>query len=118
VQDFETIMNELASFGAELDKKPMIVAASKIDVVNKDKLAKLKRYCTRKKLKLFQISAVTGAGIDDLKYSVGDLVKKMRERVRVPADDETPDSRIEDYQLATDSSSSTRKRRSRNAPTG
>ena len=40
----------------------MIVVASKIDAANKEKLAKLKRYCTRKKLELFPISAVTGEG--------------------------------------------------------
>src|SRR5246127_508994 len=35
VKDFEVIMNELESFGAGLEKKPMIVVASKIDAVNK-----------------------------------------------------------------------------------
>ncbi len=41
-KDFEVIMNELVNFGAGLEQKPMIVVASKIDAVNKDKLAKLK----------------------------------------------------------------------------
>ncbi len=78
VQDFDTIMNELESFGAGLEKKPMVVAASKMDVANKEKLAKLKRYCTRKKLKLYEISAVTGRGIEDLRYAMGERVKKLR----------------------------------------
>jgi GTP-binding protein len=38
--------------------------------VNKDKLAKLKRYCKRKKLELFPISAVTGEGIEELKWAM------------------------------------------------
>src|SRR5512138_1807792 len=44
VNDFEVIMNELTSYGAGLEGKPMLVAASKIDAAEKDKLAKLKRY--------------------------------------------------------------------------
>src|SRR5207248_4949190 len=39
VRDFEVIMEELASFGAHLEEKPMIMVASKIDVADKDKLA-------------------------------------------------------------------------------
>jgi GTP-binding protein len=78
VKDFEIIMNELASFGAGLEDKPMLVAASKIDAVNKDKLAKLKRYCTRKKLPLYPISAVTGEGVDKLKWAMGERVREQR----------------------------------------
>jgi GTP-binding protein len=74
VQDYEVITNELASFGAGLDTKPLIVVASKIDAANDEKLAKLKRYCKRKKLELYPISAVTGEGIDALKYT---MAKKL-----------------------------------------
>jgi GTP-binding protein len=58
----------------------MIMVASKIDVVNKDKLAALKKYCKKKKLKLYEISAVTGKGIETLKYAMADEVQKFRER--------------------------------------
>src|ERR1041385_169630 len=67
VDDFHVIMNELESFGAGLETKPMIVAASKIDAANPDKLAALKRHCKKLKLALFPISAVTGEGIEKLK---------------------------------------------------
>ena len=117
VQDFDTIMNELESFGAELEEKPMIVAASKIDVANKEKLTKLKKFCTRKKLKLYEISAVTGKGIDDLKYAMGERVKRLREKEPEPPE-EKPVGRVESYELVPDASSATRKRRSRNAPSG
>jgi len=80
VADFEVIVEELASFGAGLEKKPMLVAATKIDVANQDKLAKLKRHCKKRKLALFPISAVTGEGIDKLKYAVGEQVQKLRRR--------------------------------------
>jgi len=66
VKDVEVIMGELESFGARLEEKPMITAASKIDVASKDKLAKLKRHCKKQGLELFAISAVTGKGIDEV----------------------------------------------------
>ncbi|MFZ0795125.1 MAG: GTPase ObgE, partial [Candidatus Korobacteraceae bacterium] len=74
VADYEVITHELANFGSGLDAKPTIVVATKMDIVNKDKLTKLKRYCKRKKLELFPISAVTGEGIDELKWA---LAKKL-----------------------------------------
>src|ERR1700686_2669202 len=80
VKDVEVILGELASFGAHLEEKPMIMAASKIDVVNKDKLTALKRYCKKHKLKLYEISAVTGKGIEELKYAMAEEVQKFRER--------------------------------------
>jgi GTP-binding protein len=79
-KDVEVILGELASFGAGLADKPMIMVASKIDAVNKDKLAALKRYCKKHKLKLYEISAVTGKGIEELKYAMAAEVQKFRER--------------------------------------
>ncbi len=78
-EDFKVIMGELESFNAGLEEKPMIVVASKIDVANPDKLAKLKRFCKRKKLDLFPLSAVTGEGVDKLKYELADRVRQLRE---------------------------------------
>jgi GTP-binding protein len=86
VKDVEVIRGELASFGEHLEEKPMIMIASKIDVANKDKLVKLKRYCKKQKLKLYEISAVTGKGIEPLKYAIADEVEKLRESAREAAD--------------------------------
>ncbi len=78
VHDFKVIMNELASFGADLEKKPMIVVASKLDVANQDKLAALRKHCKKLKLDLYEISAVTGKGIPELKYGLGKRVVEIR----------------------------------------
>jgi GTPase len=78
VKDFEVITGELQSFGAGLETKPLLVAASKTDAANKEKLARLKRYCTRKKLPLFAISAVTGEGIEKLKWAMAQKLEELR----------------------------------------
>ncbi|HET7104105.1 MAG TPA: GTPase ObgE [Terracidiphilus sp.] len=70
VQDFKVINNELASFGHGLDEKPMLVVATKIDVANPDKLKKLSAHARRRKLPFHAISAVTGAGIEELKWAL------------------------------------------------
>jgi GTP-binding protein len=78
VKDVEVIMDELGSFGAGLETKPMILVASKIDVANPEKLARLNRYARRKDLDVFPISAVTGDGIQALKYAIAEKVEEVR----------------------------------------
>jgi GTP-binding protein len=78
VKDVDVILGELASFGAGLEKKPTLMVASKIDVANPEKLKKLKAWATRRKLKLYPISAVTGEGVEKLKYAMLDEVEKVR----------------------------------------
>jgi GTP-binding protein len=70
VEDYEVIMGELKNFGADLERKPMILVASKIDAANSGKLAKLKRFAKRKKLPFHEVSAVTGSGIDALLWAM------------------------------------------------
>jgi len=78
--DVKVITNELASFGAHLEDKPMLMVASKIDVANKDKLAKLNRFCKRQGLELFPISAVTGKGVNELKRAMAEKVEEIRRK--------------------------------------
>jgi GTP-binding protein len=97
VEDFKVINQELASFTstpAKRDSDPfadddtpsrpthplagktMIVCATKIDSANPDKLKKLAAHVKRRKLEFHAISAVTGQGIDELKWA---LAKQLRE---------------------------------------
>ncbi|MGD0546785.1 MAG: GTPase ObgE [Terracidiphilus sp.] len=97
VEDFKVINKELASFTSSsvykeydafadsaedqsmpehpLANKPMIVVATKIDSANPEKLKKLAAHVKRKKLEFHAISAVTGQGIDELKWA---LAKHLR----------------------------------------
>jgi GTPase len=87
VEDFKVINKELASFSVitpadpmndkpepsiehPLAKKTMIVRATKIDAANPEKLKKLAAHVKRKKLEFHAISAVTGQGIEELKWSL------------------------------------------------
>jgi GTP-binding protein len=53
-----------------LTGKTMIVCATKIDSANPEKLKKLSAHVKRRKLEFHAISAVTGEGIDELKWSL------------------------------------------------
>jgi GTP-binding protein len=97
VEDFKVINQELASFTSSavdngsdpfsddagkpdkpnhpLAHKAMIVCATKIDSANPDKLKKLAAHIKRKKLEFHAISAVTGQGIEELKWA---LARRLR----------------------------------------
>jgi GTP-binding protein len=92
VADFTVINKELASFTGSpvandsdgfpgddeepakpnypLVNKTMIVCATKIDSANPEKLKKLSAHVKRRKLEFHAISAVTGQGIEELKWSL------------------------------------------------
>ncbi len=78
VEDFRVIQGELKSFGHGLDQKPTLVIASKADVANPEKVKKLKAMAKRRKLPFFAISAVTGMGVDQLKYAMAALLREQR----------------------------------------
>jgi GTPase len=79
VKDFQVIMGELESFGAGLVEKPMLLVAAKMDVANPKKLEKLRKFAERKGMPFAEVSAVTGAGVQKLKYQIGKMVREIRE---------------------------------------
>ncbi|HEU5335430.1 MAG TPA: GTPase, partial [Terriglobales bacterium] len=79
LHDLEVIMGELKSFGAHLEEKPMLLVASKMDIANPEKLAKLRRYAKKLKLELYPISAATGEGVEPLKLAMSRRLEELRQ---------------------------------------
>ena len=86
VDDYNVITAELKSFDPALAAKPTILVAAKTDVANPAKLKKLAAFAKRRKLPFFSISAVTGEGIEPLKYAIADLVEAHRPKPLDPAE--------------------------------
>jgi GTP-binding protein len=86
VKDFDVILRELRKFGAGLERKPMIVAASKIDAAAPARVEKLRKHARKLGLEFYEISAVTGAGINELAWAMARVVDEVR---RYDAGEET-----------------------------
>ncbi len=75
IHDFETLMVELESFDETLARRPMLVAASKMDAAqDPGKLAELRDLAASRNLPFFEISSVTGQGIEALKFALAERV--------------------------------------------
>ena len=78
VEDYNIITAELRSFDPTLAAKSTLLVATKVDAANPEKLKRLTAFARRKKLPLFKISAVTGEGIEELKYALAEAVTAHR----------------------------------------
>lgn len=77
VDDFDVVVRELAGFSEELAAKPMIVVATKLDAAqDASRIERLRRHAEKRGLEFFAISAVTGQGLNELKYAMGERVLK------------------------------------------
>ena len=97
VNNFNVITAELKSFDPALAAKPTILVASKADVANPEKLRKLTALAKRKKLPLFTISAVSGEGIEKLKFALAEAVEVHRTIDLEPAPAPIPAKRKAHY---------------------
>jgi GTP-binding protein len=75
VQDFEVVMRELANFSEDLASKPMMLVATKLDAAQEpDRIAAMRQLAAERELPFFEISAVTGQGVDELKFALGERI--------------------------------------------
>ena len=77
IEDFEIINNELVKYNMDLEKRPQIVAANKTDIIQDEELYNnFKAEIKKRGYPLFEISAATHAGVDELmKYVYAELQK-------------------------------------------
>ena len=83
-EDFGIVMEELASFRQDLAKKPMFIVASKIDVAqDATRVGRLRALAAERGLPYYEISSVTGQGIEALKYAMAQvLLKPVEEGIK------------------------------------
>jgi len=77
VEDYRVIMSELESFSPAVAAKPMLLVASRVDAaVDPSRLTALRDFARERGIKLVEISAVTGAGLEDLKRATWTLLEQ------------------------------------------
>ncbi|QIB69387.1 GTPase ObgE [Aminipila butyrica] len=79
IEDFDKINLELSLYNEKLSKKPQIVAANKMDMVDEEDEAYLafKEYVEAKGIKVFPISAPINVGIHELLAAAAALLNKL-----------------------------------------
>ena len=104
LEDYEIINRELALYASELAQRPRIVVANKIDVAGTEDAARSLAQRVREDSieaaggnefvqspidpKLYEISALTGEGVDSLKAAIATKLHELREEAK-RADDAT-----------------------------
>jgi GTP-binding protein len=84
VEDFLTIARELELYKAGLLDKPQMVAASKMDAVDDPaRVAALRAFVEGRGLKMFEISSVTGRGLDLMVGALGARLDEIKEASEV-----------------------------------
>lgn len=88
LHDFDTINNELARFDTDLSAKPQIVVANKMDLVGTDgPCSDLIEQFAQRGIRLWAISAATGAGVNELIREIGRRVEEQRRSAATEAQD-------------------------------
>ncbi|NLT94427.1 MAG: GTPase ObgE [Clostridia bacterium] len=83
LEDFRIVNNELKEYSQLLIKRPMIIAANKIDLPGAENNLKLIKE-ELKEYEIFPISAATGEGLKSLIYRLADLLDETEDVDEVP----------------------------------
>lgn len=91
-EDYLIIKNELKQFNENLLKRPEIIIANKMDIENaKENLKEFKKKV--KKVKIFEVSAITNDGLDIVMEKIADLLDTL------PKEELYKDEKFESYVL-------------------
>ena len=79
IEDFEKINQELQQYSEDLAKRPMIVAANKIDLLppDSDNLERLRAYVEERGYEFYEISAATTAGTKNLMRTIAGKLAQL-----------------------------------------
>ncbi len=85
IDDFFTVKKELNEFNKSLLKRPQILVANKVDLLDEDKqrLKEVKDFASSKKIPFFAISALKGTGLKDLISEAASYLKNGKESYKV-----------------------------------
>ena len=76
IENIEKINAELAKYNEELIKRPMVIAANKMDIPEaNENFEKIKEVYEAKGIQVFPISAATNNGLDELLGAVANILK-------------------------------------------
>ena len=82
ISDFDIINRELEMYNPELANRPQIIAANKIDALYEpEKLERFKTEMEKREYKVFEISAATNQGVDELIRYTYEQLKTLPEIV-------------------------------------
>ena len=78
VEDYRIILEELEGFSPAVAKKPMLLVASRIDAAGDSaRLFSLREFCRETSRPLYEISCVTGEGLDELKWAAWNMLEQI-----------------------------------------
>ena len=78
LQDYQTLMDELAAYNEDLRQRAQLIVLNKIDLISSERLEELQRDFARIAAPVLAISAQNGTGLDALK----DKIKAMLARAQ------------------------------------
>lgn len=78
VEDYRVILKELESFSVTVARKPMLLVASRVDAAGEgDRLVALREFCRDQGKPLYEISCVTGEGLEELKRATWAMLEQI-----------------------------------------
>ena len=78
IEDYRIILKELESFSPIVASKPMLLAASRVDAAGDgDRLVALRDFCRDRAVQLYEISCVTGEGLEELKRATWAMLEQI-----------------------------------------
>ncbi len=83
VDQLKVLRAELEQHDPQLNKKPSLIVASKIDVMDEVRIEQLEQWCGQENMESVRISSVAGTGLDGLKRAVVNKLRSMEEAAKL-----------------------------------